>query len=288
MFASPALLNRVGAYGKARGVRLPTLKRVVSAGAPVSPANIEQFSAMLSEEAQVHTPYGATEAVPIISIGSREILSQTRPLSEKGYGMCVGRPMGNASVALIRISDDPIPRWHADLQVPDGEIGEIAVQGATGDPGLLRRRPGRCPGQNSGRRILLAPHGRPGLAGQKKDGSGSAVGRVTGWSLKPALFSPSPARPSSTNHPAVFRSALVGVGPAENQTPVICIELSAGDKTPRAQIRDELLSMARTNVLTQTIDTIVFHRGFPVDIRHNSKIFREQLAVWAARKLGGR
>ena len=128
MFASPALLNRVGRYGKEQGIVLPSLKRVVSAGAPVAPANIEQFSAMLPEDGMVHTPYGATEAVPILSITSEEILSQTRPLSEEGYGMCVGRPIGEATVKLIRISDDPIARWEEDLEVPDGEIGEITVK----------------------------------------------------------------------------------------------------------------------------------------------------------------
>ena len=43
MFASPALLNRVGSFGSKRHVRLPSLRRVVSAGAPVAPAIIEQF-----------------------------------------------------------------------------------------------------------------------------------------------------------------------------------------------------------------------------------------------------
>ncbi|GAH09471.1 unnamed protein product, partial [marine sediment metagenome] len=86
MFASPALLNRVGGYGKKNAIKLPSLKRVISAGAPVSPANIEQFSTLLSEDAEIHTPYGATEAVPIISIRSNEILTETRDLSEKGYG----------------------------------------------------------------------------------------------------------------------------------------------------------------------------------------------------------
>ena len=78
MFASPALLNRVGRYGKQKGVKLPSLKRVISAGAPVSADNIEQFSALLGDAAEIHTPYGATEAVPIISIKSREILTETR------------------------------------------------------------------------------------------------------------------------------------------------------------------------------------------------------------------
>ena len=107
MFASPALLNRVGKYGKENGVKLPSLRRVVSAGAPVSPANIEQFSVMLGDHAQIHTPYGATEAVPIISISSNEILSETRKLSEKGFGMCVGRPICDTKIKLIKISDGP-------------------------------------------------------------------------------------------------------------------------------------------------------------------------------------
>src|SRR6056297_83292 len=108
MFASPALLNRVGKYGRENEIKLPSLRRVVSAGAPVSPANIEQFSSMLSNETQIHTPYGATEAVPIISIGSHEILLETRKLSEQGFGMCVGRPIENTEVKLIEISDEPI------------------------------------------------------------------------------------------------------------------------------------------------------------------------------------
>ncbi|MDP3283652.1 MAG: fatty acid CoA ligase family protein, partial [Desulfobacterales bacterium] len=105
MFASPALLNRVGRYGKSRGIILPSLKRVVSAGAPVSLSNIKCFSSMLTDEAEIHTPYGATEAVPVISIGSREIISETGSLSEQGHGICVGTPLNGISVRIIKITD---------------------------------------------------------------------------------------------------------------------------------------------------------------------------------------
>ncbi len=60
MFASPALLYRVGGYGKQNNIKRPSLKRVISAGAPVSPDNIEQFSVMLNEDAEIHTPYGGS------------------------------------------------------------------------------------------------------------------------------------------------------------------------------------------------------------------------------------
>ncbi len=128
MFASPALLNRVGKHGSAHGIKLPSLRRVVSAGAPVSPANIEQFSALLSKDALIHTPYGATEAVPVISIASDEILSETRHLTEKGFGMCIGRPICDTNVCLIKITDTPITQIRDSLLVSDKQVGEITVK----------------------------------------------------------------------------------------------------------------------------------------------------------------
>jgi len=49
----------------------------------------------------------------------------------------------------------------------------------------------------------------------------------------------------------------------------------------------ELLALARTDPRTAVIETVLYHPSFPVDIRHNAKIFREKLAVWAAGRLGG-
>ena len=36
---------------------------------------------------------------------------------------------------------------------------------------------------------------------------------------------------------------------------------------------------------TSGISAILFHPAFPVDIRHNAKIFREKLAVWAEEQM---
>ena len=88
------------------------------------------------------------------------------------------------------------------------------------------------------------------------------------------------------SHPRVFRSALVGIGTPPQQKPVICIELhKSDDGKNRAQLEKELLEIAAANELTNAIKTILFHKAFPVDIRHNSKIFREKLALWAKKKL---
>jgi hypothetical protein len=80
----------------------------------------------------------------------------------------------------------------------------------------------------------------------------------------------------------VLRSALVGVGKPPKQKPVIVIQPRQGSASlQNKDLRLELLNLAAKNLLTKDIDTILFHTDFPVDIRHNAKIYREQLAAWA-------
>ena len=90
-------------------------------------------------------------------------------------------------------------------------------------------------------------------------------------------------------HPAVLRSALVGVGPPGCQVPVLCIEAEPGTASRDLdKIQTELQALAQDNEMTRHIQAILFHKAFPVDIRHNAKIFREKLAVWAAGQLAGK
>ena len=285
MFASPALLNRVGNYGKSNAVKLPSIKRVISAGAPVSADNIQQFSAMLSEDAEIHTPYGATESVPIISITSNEILTETRQLTEKGYGICIGRPINNIDIRLIEISDDPIDTWSDDLLAAPGEIGEITVRGA-----LVSREYYKDPGATALAKINHdgeIRHRMGDLGWMDKKGRIWFCGRKSHRVItdEETLFT-IPCETIFNTHPHVFRSALVGIGPRQQQKPVICIELhKSGVNLNKNDLKGELLGLAATNDLTKNIRTLLFHKSFPVDIRHNSKIFREQLAVWAEKKL---
>ena len=116
MFGSPALLNRVGRYGETEGITLPDMKRVISAGAPVPAATLERFSQLLPEGAEIFTPYGATEALPVCSIGSREILSETAAATGEGRGICVGRPVNGLSLAIIGITDAPVDLWDDALR----------------------------------------------------------------------------------------------------------------------------------------------------------------------------
>src|SRR5262249_49944931 len=113
LFGSPALLNRVGRSSATGG--LASVRRVISAGAPVPAAVIERFPRLLPPGTQVYTPYGATETLPVAVIGSDEILSETRFQTEKGQGVCVGRPVSGIEVKIIRICDEPIPTWSTEL-----------------------------------------------------------------------------------------------------------------------------------------------------------------------------
>jgi len=285
MFASPALLNRVGTYGKQKNITLPSLKRVISAGAPVAPSVIEQFASMLCENAEIHTPYGATEAVPVISISSNEILSETRKLSEQGYGICIGRPINDLDVQIIKISDHAIDKWSADLVVKDTEIGEITVRGDLvtrhyfEDPeadALSKIKDGNTVWHRMGDLGWMDSKGRIWFCGRK---SHRVITEET------SLFS-IPCEAIFNNHPMVFRSALVGIGPRYRQKPVICIELKhKKNKVKKKKIEKELIELAQQNEFTKNIDSILFCKSFPVDIRHNSKIFREKLAIWAEKKL---
>lgn len=266
---------------------MPTMRRVISAGAPVSPRIIERFCSMMGEGAQVFTPYGATESLPVASIGSDEILSETRYGTERGRGTCVGLPVPSAEVRVIETSDQPIEAWSRDLCVEPGVIGEIVVKGPQvtthyfeaadhtnkgkiADGGTVRHRMGDLG--------YFDDRGRLWFCGRKAH-------RVVGADR---VFFTVPCEGVFNAHPSVFRSALVGVERSGRVEPVLIVEVDREDGAgPSTALRRELLELGQAFEHTRPIRDILFHKGFPVDIRHNAKINRARLASWAAKRLGG-
>ncbi len=287
MFGSPALINKVGRYGEAHNIRLPSLKRAISAGAPVPAAVLARFTDMLSSDAQVFTPYGATEALPVCSIGSTEILTETRFATDQGGGVCVGKPVPGIELAIIAISDTKIEAWHTDLKLGANEIGEIVVKGPQVTESYFNRTEstalGKIPDPNHdgfyhrmGDLGYRDEQGRIWFCGRKAH-------RVV--TAEETLFT-IPCEAIFNTHKEVFRTALVGVGTPGKQRPILCVEMEqTALNSDLDQIRQELLAIGAGNRLTRSIETILFHPSFPVDIRHNAKIFREKLAVWAEEKL---
>lgn len=285
MFASPALLNRLGKYGAQKGLTLPSLRRVISAGAPVSPRIIEQFHLLLDQDAVILTPYGATEAVPIISISSREILLETRPLTDQGYGICIGRPINDIEIRIIKITDQPVQEWDDDFLVKDPGIGEIVVKAD-----LVSSRYFDDPEADALAKIRengAIWHRMGDLAWKDNEGRLWFCGRKSHRVIteNKTLFT-IPCESIFNNHPGVYRSALVGTGSAPRQKPVICIEPERNlGFSRKKEMKQELMELSGSTHLTSDIETFLFRKNFPVDVRHNSKIYREKLKIWAEKKL---
>ena len=284
VFASPALLSTVGRHGVKHKLQWPTVKRILSAGAPVPAATLERMHQMLSPEAQIFTPYGATEVLPVSSISSREVLSSTRELTDRGSGVCVGRVVVPNDVRIIEIVDEALSDWSQVKEMPVGEIGEITVAGPTVTATYFGR-----PNATE-----LAKVDRDGTTVHRMGDVGyfDSLGRLWFCGRKShrvvladrTLFS-APVEEIFNTHPAVFRSALVSAVVGDARVPVLCIELDheahAENKLTEQDLFESLKAMGAKFAPTRGITHFLIHPGFPVDIRHNAKIGREKLAVWA-------
>jgi len=281
MFGSPALLDTVGRYGEANGVKLPSLKRVISAGAPASTKALVRFSAMLAPEVEIFTPYGATESMPVAKVGSHQILRETQEKTGNGAGVCIGKAVAGMEIAIIRISDDEIPNWSEDLKVTPGEIGEIVVKGHNVTRSYFNRESATKLAKIQDGDQVRHRMGDLGYFDAEGDlwFCGRKAHRVKVGEQE--LYSV-PCERIFNKHPDVFRTALVGV----NGKAVLCVEPEKGaNPIDQAKLRAELLAWAAAHPLTGAIKTLLFHPGFPVDRRHNAKIIREKLAVWAKNEL---
>lgn len=284
LFGSPALLENLARHAQDNAVRLSTLRRVLSAGAPVRPQVVEQAYRMLPADAEVWTPYGATECLPVAVIEGREILA-LRERTDAGGGICVGRPLARNTVRVIRIDDQEIVEWSDELVVAPGSIGEITVAGPTVTRGYFGRESAtRLAKIRDADRLVhrmgdvgyFDDEGRLWYCGRKSHRV--IAGRVT-------LFTES-VEGVFNAHPDVRRSALVGVGPSTDRMPVVCIELR--DRRRRSEwprLESQLRELAALHATSRGIRAFILHESFPVDIRHNAKIDRDQLAVWAARRV---
>jgi acyl-CoA synthetase (AMP-forming)/AMP-acid ligase II len=282
MFGSPALVDLLGRHCVAAGLRLPSLRRVLSAGAPVRTDVLERMSRALSPTAEVFTPFGATEALPVASIGSHEVLSETAAGAASGRGVCVGKPVDGMVVRVIRITDEPIEEWSDGLVVPAGVVGEITVRG----PVVTREYYARP----DATRLAKINEGDATVHRMGDVGAMDELGRL--WmcgrkghrvETRNGVVFTVPVEEVLNAHPGVRRTALVGLGPRGDQRAVVLIE-----REPHCSIADDALvrevaALASSHAVTRAVSEFhLYPSAFPVDTRHNAKIERERLAEWAA------
>ena len=287
-FGSPAFWHRVAGYCETNGITLDSLRRVLMAGAPAPPALLERLVRLIPESADIFTPYGATECLPITLPSGRDILARgVAKSTARGKGTFVSRPIANSSVKIIRIDDGPIADI-ADAEVlPPNQIGEIAVKSRVTTQGYFAR-----PADDERSKMkdtdrlwhrmgdlgYLDDEGDLWFCGRKSHRVQTVDGTLYTVCCE-AIFN---------EHPRVYRSALVGLGAPGAQRPVIIVECEPDQRPKNSKeedaLRAELLASAEGSVAA-SIEDLLFHDAFPVDARHNAKIRREDLRDWAKTRI---
>ncbi len=289
LFANPALIEVLGKAGTNKGseVKLNCLKRVISAGAPATLPSIERFIRLLNNEVPVLTSYGATESLPLTKIASQDLLASTAT-TDNGGGICVGKPVNGVDINIIEITEDAVETWHEKLALPINTIGEIVVKGDMVSQQYYHRelatKLAKIQDDNDVRHRMgdlgyLDEHGLLWMCGRKAHRVESETN----------TFFSIPCERIFNLHELVKRTALVGVKINHKTLPLLCIELTDEAKNDKQFDESVLLAqlkvIALSNKQTCAISHFLLHENFPVDIRHNAKIFREKLAIWAQGEL---
>ncbi len=277
-FGSPAIWNVVSQYCLDQKITLP-IRKILMAGAPVSGELINRVKEIMAPGGEVYTPYGATESLPIASLDGTTIIEETWPKTILGQGVCVGKALPNITIEIMAPVNQAMPDKSEAVILKANDIGEIIVSGPIvtqaydhndsetwhakmyNDEQLWHRM---------GDMGYLDDDGRLWFCGRKGHRILTRNGELNTICCE-GVFN---------IHNDVRRTALVGVGDAGSEIPVLCVECRSED-TDHDMIRKDLLAIAASHDLTAGIQIVLFHPAFPVDIRHNAKIFREKLKIWA-------
>lgn len=281
-FGSPAIWRRVTPWAVARGVTFPTLTRALIAGAPVPVSVVAELRTRLSARGDVHTPYGATECLPVSSVSGAELADGLRERVEGGHGSCVGRPAPGIELAIVPVADGELARVE---RLPRGVVGEICVRGA-----VVTRSYANDERATKRAKIVDGDSfwHRMGDAGYvDADGRLWTVGRVAhGVSVRGETHWPVALENVCDLHPRVQRTALVGDG----QGACLVVEPRGGRKhspRERRELRAEMCALVAAKQVAggpaplAVPERLIECERFPVDVRHNAKIRREELAELA-------
>ncbi len=254
---SPAFYERLAAWCAARGKKIP-LRALFTGGAPVYPP----LARLLADtvEGEAHVVYGSTEAEPVAGIGAREMLAA---MELGGEGICVGRPVPEVELRLLRPHDGPVelgPAGWAEWEAEPGGVGEIVVTGEHVQRGYLddpaadragKVRDGERVWHRTGDAARLDAEGRLRLMGrlsQRVERAGA-----TWWST--------PAEVRALEAPGVRHAAYLPVGGRA----VLAVETEGGRMggAERAALLERLAPVP--------VDELRVLARIPRDPRHASK-----------------
>ncbi len=290
VFASPAALQNVLATAPDLTTEgrdaLSSVMLLLSAGAPVSERLLTSVQEILPK-ASLHTPYGMTEALPVsdidledIRIAAADVLAGN--VAGAGNGVCVGSPVQGANIMLSPL--DHTGTANGPLTSDVHVTGEILVQA----PHVKDRY----------HRLWLTQQDSARNSGWHRTGDVGhfdakhrlwVEGRI-GHVLTTAdgVVTPVGVEQALEGLPEVTMAAVVGVGPAGTQAAVAV--LVTNPQTRRAGLAGPEIANAARSVAEMAgvpLAAVLTVRSLPTDIRHNAKIDRTGVALWAERTLAG-
>ena len=277
-FGSPVIWSIILKYCQAEQILIPSLKRVIMAGAPAPQILLEQLKEYMPN-GEIFTPYGATEALPVSSLSATEIIEkQVGELVYGRKGNCVGRAMPNTRVQIIEAEEGVIGSIANVKECVTGEIGEIIVSGPTvtqmydGLPNatkLSKIKDIDFFWHRMGDIGWVDEAGFLWFCGRKAERVKANEGILETVCCE-AIFN---------QLQCVSRSALIDLG-AGKAGIVIEPEAKSYPKTSSAvqSFKKILRDCALSDSLTASIKDFFFRKQFPVDVRHNAKIHRLSLA----------
>lgn len=292
LFGSPAALRNIAATADEldpaeeehlRGVRL-----VLSAGAPVHPDLLDTVHGIFPD-AEIHTPYGMTEGLLQADIERAEV---HEAMATGQPGVCVGRPVAGVRFALAPLDAQGVPAERlVDPEEAPGTLSELVVSAAHLKAGYDRLWSTDRASRRDDHRDLLW-HRTNDVGHVDDQGRLWIQGR-----LQHVITTPQgPIGPGVVETPVdglaeVVRSAAVGVGPGGAQAVVVVVEPESGVgglRAGRTPVADPEFAARVRGASPVPVAAVLILDELPTDIRHNSKIERSRLAVWADAVLAGR
>ncbi len=276
VFASPAALRNVaetaGQLTTPQRSALAGVRTLLSAGAPVSVPLLQRVQALLPG-AELHTPYGMTEALPVTDVSLPQILE-----AGAGNGVCVGWPVPGVEVKISAL--DASGAATGPLEPVPEVTGEICVAGPHVKDRYDRlwsteRQSSRNPGwHRTGDVGHLDGRGRLWVEGRAVHVISGPNGPLTPVGIEQRVEA----------LPGVTAAAAVGVGPAGTQQLVVVVVPEPLAPGPLAGAE---LAAAVRRAAPVDVAAVLTTRSLPTDIRHASKVDRLRLARWAERVLRG-